>query len=199
MSTHHSEMITLHVSRIRAFTRGVLWLIPSALVGAVTLWIFQGLNFSPTGVSNRLVEYSIAVFVLPLPLAALWTLVKALRWFLLSGWPGHLGVFADQQELTLALGPFGIKKYDISRMDIRYPFELSADLEGEGYEAFLPEEEQKEKFLPRLTHPLVKGKINHTILAFVVEDESTAVTVMRPVIEQWRSQQGLESATGIQH
>lgn len=192
MSTNFTKMVTLEVSRTRAFTRGVLWLILSTLVGAATLWIFQGLNFSPTGVSNRLVEYSIAIFALPLPLGALWTLIKSLRWLLLSAWPGQLGVFADQQELTLALGPFGIHKYDIPRMDIRYPFELSADLEGEGYEAFLPEEEQKEKFLPRLNHPLAKGKINQTILAYVYEEEIAVASVMRPMIELWRTAKGLE-------
>ncbi len=125
-------------------------------------------------------------------MATLWTTIKSLRWLLLSCWPGRVGVFADDRELKLVLGPFGMKTYDVTRLDVRYLFELSADLESEGYEAFLPEEEQRKRFLPRMIHPDTAGNISHIILTFVAGDEYSIVSVMRPVIERWRSQQGLE-------
>lgn len=191
-SDHHDHstwLVRLPASRIRAITRGMLWAAPAVLLGVITFSIYSALDFSPTGVSNRLVEYGQAIFALVFPMGALWTAIKALRWFLMGCWPGPVGVFANDHELILALGPMGTNKYDVARLSIQYAFELSDDLTDEGYEAYLPEEEQIRLFLPCLTHPLTKGRINQMILDYVISDEESAAAAMRPAIEHWRSQQ----------
>jgi len=156
-------------------------------LGVTSFLIYTSLHFVPSGVSNRLVDYSVALISLPIPLTALWSAFKGARWLLLSVWPAPVGVFADERTLTLRLGPFGTRSYDASRMDIRYPFELSQDDEGGGFEAFLPEEEQQMRLLPRILHPGAREPLNRVILRFVQPSEEEAVRSLRPLLDHWRS------------
>ena len=182
-----AEVVVLPVARGRAASRAVLCCVPAILLGITAILIYARLNFVPTGVSNRLVDYSIAAVSLPIPLIAVWTFLKSLRWLLLAQWPARVAVVADYDSLTLRLGPFGTRTYDAARLDVRYPFELSQDAEGGGFEAFLPEEEQQSKFLPRMLHPDAREPLNRVILRFVKDSEVAAAKVLRPVIGRWRS------------
>lgn len=181
------EVVVLPIARGRAASRAVLWSVPAILLGVTTFLISRQLIFVPTGVSNRLVDYSLAVVSLPIPLIGLWTTLKALRWLLLSIWPARLAVVADADSLTLRLGPFGTRTFDSPRLDIRYPFELSQDSEGGGFEAFLPEEEQRSKLLPRMLHPDSPEPLNRVIIRFVKNSEEEAAKAIRPHIDHWRS------------
>lgn len=181
-----SEIVVLSVSRGRAASRALLCSVPAILLGITTILIYTRLNFVPTGVSNRLVEFSIAAISLPIPLMALWTTLKSLRWLLLALWPASLAVVANYDSLTLRLGPFGARTYDAPRLEVRYAFELSQDEEGGGFEAFLPEEEQRSRLLPRILHPDARGPLQRVILRFVKEPESDAARTLRPIIDLWR-------------
>ncbi len=181
-----SEPIVLPVSRARAASRALLCSVPAVLLTLTTILIYSRLHLVPTGISNRLVEYSIAAISLPAPLLALWTALKALRWLLLALWPARVAIVADACTLTFHLGPFGNRSYDASRLDVRYPFELSQDDDGGGFEAFLPEDEQRAKLLPRILHPQARGPLNRLILRFAKGSEQEIVRAMLPAIDRWR-------------
>jgi len=181
------EVVVLPIARSRAAGRAVVWSVPAGLLGVTSFLLYTSLHFVPSGVSNRLVDYSVALISLPIPLTALWSVLKGARRLLLSLWPAPVGVFADERTLTLRLGPFGTRSYDASRMDIRYPFELSQDDEGGGFEAFLPEEEQQMRLLPRILHPSARDPLNRVILRFVQPSEEEAVRSLRPLLDHWRS------------
>ena len=182
-----AEVVVLPVARGRAASRVVLWSVLAILLGITTILIYGQLNFVPTGVSNRLVDYSIAAISLPIPLIAVWTALKSLRWLLLALWPTRVAVVADGDSLTLRLGPFGTRTYAAPRLDVRYPFELSQDEEGGGFEAFLPEEEQRSKLVPRMLHPESREPLNRVILRYVKDSEEEAAQALRPLIDHWRS------------
>ncbi len=174
------------VSRFRAGTRGLLHSVPALLLAAVSAAVYGRLDFAPIGISNRLVDWSIAVVALPCPVVAIVFGFHSVRWLLLLFWPSRVEIRADESTLTLRLGPFGTRAFDVQRLSVRYPFEFSDDSEDEGFESFLPEEEQLARFLPRITHPRATEPINRTILRFIAESESDAARIMRPVIERWR-------------
>ena len=186
MGAESSEVVVLHVARARAASRALVCSVPAVLLGITTILIYGRLNFVPTGVSNRLVDYSIAAISRPIPAMAVWAPLKALRWLLLALWPASVAVVAEVDSLTIRLGPFGTRTYDSPRLDVRYPFELSQDADGGGFEAFLPEDEQRAKFLPRILHPAAREPLNRVILRFVKEPESDAARTLRPIIDQWR-------------
>jgi len=179
--------VVLSVSRTRAATRGLLCLVPALLLGAVTFAIYSRLQFVPTAISNRLVDYSIAVALLPCSIFTLFFGFRAVRWLLLSCWPGEVAINADETALTLRLGPFGTRVYDTVQLDAKYPFEQSGDFEDGGFEAYLPEEEQRTKFLPYLTHPAAREPLHRTILRFAVGTEPDAAVALRPIIDRWRT------------
>ena len=179
--------VALSVSRTRAATGGLLCLVPAMLLGAVTFAIYSRLHFVPTAVSNRLVDYSIALVALPCPIFTLVFGFRAARRLLLCCWPGDVAIVADETALTLRLGPFGTRAYNAALLDAKYPFELSGDFEDGGFEAYLPEEEQRARFLPRLTHPDAPEPLHRTILRFAVGAEPDAAAALRPVIDYWRT------------
>ncbi len=178
--------IFLPLSRGRAATRAVLWAVPTLLLGAATIVVYRPLQFAPTATSNHIVDYAIAIAALPLPALGVVCAIRAVRHFLAVVWFSRLGVYATEQSLRLQFGPFGTVVYPAKELDIRYPFELSGDFENGGFEQYLPEEEQIDRFLPRIIHPRAKLPINRTILQFVSADEALIASMMRPAIGQWR-------------
>lgn len=155
------------------------------LLAVVTILVYARLHFVPSGASNRLVEYCIAIVASVFPLGGLFSSFRAVRWLLLASWPRECGILAREESLLLRLGPFGVHGYDIARTEIRYPFEL-ADGADASYEAYLPEEEQMERFLPRMIHPQAAEPLNRVILRFVRGSEMETAAALRPMIERWR-------------
>ena len=182
-------VIRVALARLRALTRAVFWSVPACGSGLTVTLIFRRLDFHPTGLSNRLVDYGIAVTLLPLALLAIFAAIKTLRWLLLCGWPGATGVYASEETLILRLGPFGTRRYDAARIDVRYPFELSGDLEEGTFESFLPEEEQFANLLPRIAHPDSSEPLNLVMLRYVGGSESGMADALRPVLQMWRARE----------
>lgn len=181
--------VVLHVSRVNALLGGMLWAALAAVLGAATRAAYHDLVFPPPGQVNRLVDLSIAILALPLPLGGLFGVVAACRWSLLGAWPGDVGVFASAGELVLRLGPFGTKRYKAVELTIAYPFELVEEESDGGVEAHLPIEQQLDSLLPRITHPTAGAPINQMILKFVSMDESAIASELYPVIAMWRSEE----------
>lgn len=192
---HRNIAIHLPAARLKALVRGVWWSMSALLAGLLSYLVYSGLDWRPSAVTSRLVEYCIAVAALPAPAILLYSAFQALRWVGLCLWPAGVGVHADEQSLIFKLGPFGTRVYDVARLDVRYPFELSSEVEDGGYEAFLPEEEQVARFLPRLVHPQSQEPLNRVMLRFVLGDEATVAAAMRPIIERWQSSKNQDDAT----
>jgi hypothetical protein len=187
-------LVFVPLSRGRAATQAVLWTVPSLLLGAATIIVYQPLQFAPTVVSSHIVDYAIAVAALPLPALSVLSAIRAVQHLLAVIWFSKLGVYASEGLLALRFGPFGTVEYPAKELDIRYPFELSGDFEDGGFEQYLPEEEQIGRLLPRITHPQAKLPINRTILRYVAGDETDIAAKLRPMIECWRTEK-LEGAS----
>jgi len=185
--SNDNREVRLPAARGRALTRGLLWIVPATVSGASAFVVYADLRFGSSGASSALVDVSVALAALPLPIIALVCAVYAVRWFALATWPGWVGVVADDDRLMLRLGPFGGACYDAGRIEARYLFEVSADDVDEPYEAFLPEAEQMARLIPMLTHPDAPAPVRRTLLRFVVGDEASIAAALRPVIERWRS------------
>ena len=181
------DEIVLPVSRSRAFFRALLWGIPAALLSAIAVMIYGGLHFVPSGVSNRVVDYAIALGAGPLLVAALWTALKCLRWSALGLWGGPVEIVAAPTTLTFRLGPFGRRVVNVADLDIRYPFELLDDEDEGGFESFLPEEKQRETLLPRVLQSKSRIPLQESILRFAAGEEADIARALRPAIELWRS------------
>ena len=181
----------LLVSRGRAVGRALLWLVLGSVLALASFTIYSSMDWGTNGSSSRLVTLSIALAALPVPCIAVATLVAGVRWLAFGCWPGSVGVFASKTDLHLRLGPFGTNAYDAASLDVHYPFDMPVDLEEEGFEAFLPANEQMRRFLPRLAHPQATGRIVQRILRYIAPDEQTAAAALRPAVDAWRAAQGL--------
>lgn len=189
----NSPSVTLLVSRSKALTRTIAWGAPAVICATVSFVLFSRLDLTPSGLTNRLVEFSIAICLLPVAVAAIWLTVVAARWFALAVWPGRLGVFAGPESLELRFGSFGTHRFDADRLNMAYPFEQDLDASECGVEAFLPEEKQRETLLPQITFPGEKTPINQSILRFVAPPEIEAAAALRSWIE---SQQARHAQSG---
>lgn len=177
--------VFIPIARGRMLTLAILWAVPALILGAAVFTIYPNLHFRPTGVSTRIVDFSIAVATFPLLGLGAFCAFRAVQYFLAALWPGKLGLYADREYLQFFLGPFGRKGFRVAELDIRYPFEREDD-EGGGFEQFLPEEEQRSRLLPRIIHPSEKTPINRILLRFVAGDEARIVAALGAVILQWR-------------
>jgi len=168
--------------------RAILWFTPAIVLGVAAWLIFRSVNVTASGLTNRLVEWSIVLAGLPVAASAIVTALLSLRWLLLTFWPATVGVEVDKDALHGRWGPFGSRRFDARRLRIRYPFELiGRDDEDAGFEAYLPEEEQVARLLPRITHPDAHEPLNKTMLKFLAASEADAAGALQPALAYWRS------------
>jgi len=164
-----------------------LWLLPAVGLGGVAVAVFSRLQFIPSGTSNRLVDYSLAVVMIPIVLGAAAFAIRAAGLACMAVWPGAVGVYAGRDELTIKMGPFGTRRYDVARLDVRYPYELPADDGEDQFEALLPEERQVAELFPRITHPDARELIDRTIRRMAGVPEDDIVHILRPAIYFYRA------------
>ena len=189
----------LGVSRTKALTRTAAWGAPAAVCSVAGVAIYRGLSFAPSGMYNRLVEYSVAVCLLPIVCAGAVFAILAVRWFLLAVWPGSVGIIADDDGMLLRLGSFGTRRFASAHLEVKYPFEQDEETGESTVEAFLPEEQQRSTLLPRITcpgrHSLHAGSsepINFAILRFTGMMEGEAAAALRPWVEAWQARYAVQ-------
>jgi hypothetical protein len=189
--------VRVAVSRVRAASRGVAFGAPAIMLGLIVLAVLGKLEFSPTGFSNRVVDYSLAALVIPVAGLAIYAGLTSARYFLLSFWPGPLGMVFDERSLRLSLGPFGCRDYDVQHLDIQYPFEQPGDLAGDSFEAFLPVEEQMATLVPRISHRGEPEAIDRRVLRFAAYSEEELAGMVRDVVSQWRASQASDHQASL--
>lgn len=180
--------VYLPASRSRAWMNGLIRGAGASISGFLVALILVRLDFSTTAISNRIVDFALAVVSLPLVMAALVWGIQAIRWLALALWPAAIGAFASASGLTLRFGPFGTSTYPASELDVRYLFELGEEESDGSYEALLPEEEQRAQFVPRLAHPAATQPLDRVIIRFVAGSEADMAASLRPVVDRWRSE-----------
>lgn len=176
------------VSRTKALTRAFVWSAPALVLGASAVVLFDQVDLRSSAVSNRLVDYCLALTALLPAIASLLFGVAALGRILLALWPATVAIVAEHDALWLRLGPLGSKRYDVARLDIQYPFEIDDDADEGSFEAFLPEEQQIHTLMPRITHPDSSKPLNRVILAYAGGSERDVVDVLRSAFGRWREQ-----------
>ena len=179
-------MAMVPVSRTKALTRAIVWSAPALLLGATAMVLFDQVDLRSSAVSNRLVDYCLALAALLPAIASLIFGVVALGRILLALWPATVAIVAEQDALWLRLGPLGTKRYDVARLDIQYPFEIEDEDDEGSFEAFLPEEQQIDTLMPRITHPDSSKPLNRVILTFAGGSEREVVAVLRSAFGRWR-------------
>lgn len=170
------------VSRMRALSRGAAWGAGALILGVMARAAWERLDFTRTGVHSLLVEGALAVVGLAPAAGAVICAARAFLYLLLGLWTKRIGVFADDEYLTLRLGPFGTMEYPVRELDIRYPFELSGD--EDSFEAFLPKDVQRATMLPRMLRHGEPKPIQQMILRFAAGTEAEVAARMRPWIER---------------
>lgn len=184
-----SATVRIKVSRVRAASRAIAFGAPAILLGLIVVIVLGKLRFSPTGFSNRVVDYSVAALLIPLAGLSAYGTLASVRHFLLSCWPLPLGIVFEERKLLLCLGPFGRWEYDVHMLEIQYPFEQSVDLAGGSFEAFLPVDEQLATLVPHISLSGERDAIDRRILRFAAHSEEELASMVRDVISQWRASQ----------
>jgi len=179
-------LAVIPVSRARAVLPAALRLFGGAVVGVFVVTSYRGLHFVPSGASNRITDYALAVALLPVAVGGLYLLLTGLRWLLLVLWPGNLEIVGSSREILFALGPFGRHRFDAPRLRIRYPYECDPD-EGEySVEAFEDPQLQERTRVPRIDHPDHPGRVDRLIERFAAPQRQALVDAMQPFIAALR-------------
>ena len=150
MDSETPVLAVVRVSRSRAALRSLPRLLAAGAAAVLIGSIWGRLRFTPTGASNRIVDYAWAIALLPVGLVALWLAASGLRWLLLAGWPRPVAFLGRRRELTLDLGPFGHHRLDAARMSVRYAHELDPEEGGDPFETFEDPELQERTRLPHI-------------------------------------------------
>jgi len=178
--------IFIPVARARALTHALIWLVPAFVVLTFSWTIVFGQATARPWDSLNIVNVAMLLVIVPIDVLALGFAAWGARWMLLALWPGRTGIAARPDELVLALGSFGTRRFPIDQLDVRYFFELEDEGGEEGFEAFLPEEEQINSFLPRIKHRRSHEPIHRVIQRFVAGTEADVAQALRPMVATWR-------------
>ena len=187
MDKSDDVIAVLPLARGSTLASASLWVLPAVGLGGVAVAVFSQLQFIPSGVSNRLVDYSLALLMIPIVLGAAAFAIRAAGLACMAVWPGSVGVYAGRDELTIKMGPFGTRRYDVGRLDVRYPYELPADDGEDQFEALLPQERQMAELIPKITHPDARELIDRTIRRMAGGPEDNIVRMLRPAIDFYRA------------
>lgn len=171
---------------MRAFVR----LMFGAMVGAFVVQAYAGLHFIPTGVSNRLTDYALAIALLPVAAATAFLLWAGLRWLALAAWPAAVRMEFSDRGIAIYLGPFGQCFLDAGRLVVRYPHEMDPEEGGEAFELFEDPQLQERTRVPHIEHPDYPGRVDLLMLRYGVLDEPALAQRLSPFIAAVRGGAG---------
>ncbi len=187
MGDHPREvLVTLPVSRLQGFLRAFVRLMCGSLLGVAVINGISGLRFVPTGSSNRLTDYAIAIALIPFALGALYLAGAGLRWLLLCGWPSPERIDFSAEMIALSLGPFGKCELDVKQLSMQYPHEIDPEEADEPFECYEDPEVQEKTRLPNMIHPDYPGQVDRLIRRFVRLDEAEIAERLTPFVRAVR-------------
>jgi len=184
------EPVSFPIDRMRAARRGVTFLFPGA--GIVMLFgaLISGLDFVPSGVSNRIIDYSLAFIYFMAALGGVALLWRGFYWLCVASWPRPVCVIADADAIRFELGPMGRQRYDLARIRAVYPFDEPEEADDGVVEALRDPEKYAAEHLPRLTHPDAVSHLDVMIRHLVTADEITLTRRLKPIIDRCQRTSG---------
>lgn len=182
MDASEKILARLAVSRRQALMRAFVRLLFGMLLGSFLVQAYGGLRFTPTGASNRLTDYALAIAMLPFTAGTLALLWAGLRWLALAFWPMSVRMEFSGQGIAMYLGPFGRCFLDAGRLKVQYPHEMDSEETDEVFEAFEDPEIQERTRVPHLVHPDYPGRVDLLMLRYGVLDEPALAETLRPFV-----------------
>lgn len=183
-TTDAVEPVSFPVDRMRAARRGVTFLSPGAGVVVLFGWLISGLDFIPSGVSNRIIEYALACIYLMAALGGVALVWRGLYWLCVASWPRPVCVVADANAIRFELGPMGRQCYDLTRISAVYPFDEPEEGDDDVYEALRDPEKYEAEHLPRMTHPDAVSHLDVMIRHLVTIDEADLARRLKPFVNR---------------
>ncbi|MGB0715446.1 MAG: hypothetical protein ACPGXK_06185 [Phycisphaerae bacterium] len=176
--------IFVPASRVFGFTQSLLWMAAATVLGGLTFLVYSNLTLGGSG-GDRLVQYSIAIIALPLPICTLMTLLHSLKWLSLGLWPRRVGIEFSSGQIAVELGLFRSTVVDIPRLSIRYPFDFDEARAAQMMEAQLPFEMQRSTLIPEMRHPDYKGRLKIDMLRFSKLEEPEFARLLEDHFLHW--------------
>jgi len=181
VETDNRIIVTIPVSRGRAWERAALRIGPGVVTAFLSAHALGRLNFAPSGISNRITDYALAMILVPIALVGLALVVFGLRWLLMSMWFGKLEIVGTEDALTFRLGPLGAQRYTLEELTVYYPFEFCPEEELEGvYESLLDPAVQMEEYLPHIVRRRDSARLDPRIPGLAALREKQCAALLRP-------------------
>ena len=153
----------------------------------VSAWpLFAKLDFTPSAIASMVEQLSWAFLALCTTVAGLAFAFVGLHWLLYVLWPGPMGITVRRADVLIALGPFGRRVLDRTRMTAQYRFELE-DRELLSPEDFMTPEEEIESCLPILRHPEHPDSLNDIIRKYIAGTTEQHLRLLKPLIQSLRA------------
>ena len=162
----------------------VTFLSPGVSIVALFAWLLSGLDFVPSGVSNRIIEYALACIYVMTVLGGLALVWRGLYWVSVASWPRPVCVVVDADAIRFELGPMGRQCYDLARVSAVYPFDEPEEGDDGVYEALRDPEKYAAEHLPKMTHPDAVSNLDVMIRHLVTADETAMVRKLKPIIDR---------------
>ncbi len=152
----------------------------------ISAWpLFAKLDFTPSAIASMAEQLSWAFLTLCMTVAGLAFAFVGLRWLLYVLWPAPMGITVRRADVLIALGPFGRRALDRTRMTAQYRFELE-DREMLTPEDFMTPEEEIETCLPILRHPEHPDSLNDVIRKYIAGTTEQHLRLLNPLIQSLR-------------
>ncbi len=152
----------------------------------VSAWpLFAKLDFTPSAIASMAEQLSWAFLAMCTAIAGLACAIVGLRWLLYLLWPGPMGITVRPADVVIALGPFGRRVLDRTRMTAQYRFELE-DRELLSPEDFMTPEQEIETCLPILRHPEHPDSLNDIIRKYIAGTTEQHLRLLNPLIQSLR-------------
>lgn len=185
--------LRLPADRTAGLLRIVLMLPAGALLIIVAARGLGGFDFTPSPASSWMVELSWAFVALAGALVGLILSIVGLRWLVYAAWPGRMGLTITEQEMDIALGPFGRRRLDLARMTAVYRFEME-DEEATSTEDFMEPEDEIASTLPTIQHPDYPISLNRILQKYIAGQPHDHRRQLQPLIDFLRPTQPTTTA-----
>lgn len=165
----------------------MLTLAPAGAALATLAWACMPRDYRTPQGSADVVAYSVAFVMALVGVTSLAMLYSAVRWLAFCLWPKRLGLRVEAGVLTLALGPFGTRRWPVQEIAAVYRFERDPDDDALSTEDYMDPEEETATRLPLLIPLHQKTPLNRLFERFLSGTESEQLRTLNPLIDHLRA------------
>jgi hypothetical protein len=169
-------------------------LAPAGAALATLAWASMPRDYRTPQGSADVVAYSVAFIMALVGATGLAMLYSAVRWLAFCLWPKRLGLRVEGGVLTLALGPFGTRRWPVQELEAVYRFERNPDDDALSTEDYIDPEEEKATRLPLLIPLHQKTPLNRLFERFLSGTEPEQLRTLSPLIDHLRARRQADAA-----